>query len=140
MDLLPAKNRVLAACRGDIQEDHPLLRWAEALADLHQERLSTEPVARAAVDQRRAALVDSIDQWANRGLPPSLGGARLHTESLGSVVDRLAMFTACAYAALASTSEWELWDAWERLAELAVGYDDLKDEVATGRRRLPGGR
>ncbi|WP_175585881.1 hypothetical protein [Nocardia cyriacigeorgica] len=40
-------------------------------------------------------------------------------------------------AALADGSG-ELGDAWERLAELAVGYDDLASEVAAGRRRLPG--
>lgn len=42
-------------------------------------------------------------------LPPSLGCARIR----------------------------ELWDAWRRLAELTVGYDDLTDEAAAGHPRNP---
>ncbi|MFF3226203.1 DUF4254 domain-containing protein [Nocardia suismassiliense] len=91
------------------------------------------------IDVRRARLVRDIDRWVTLQLPPSHGAAYIHTETVGAVIDRLAQFTACAFAALASASQWELGDAWEQLAELAVGYDDLAAEVCAGRRRLPGG-
>ncbi|QIS11164.1 hypothetical protein [Nocardia arthritidis] len=51
----------------------------------------------------------------------------------------VAKFIARAYAALASRVERELGDAWERLAELTVGYADLVAEMSAGRRRLRGG-
>ncbi|WP_306359988.1 DUF4254 domain-containing protein [Nocardia sp. CC227C] len=140
MDTLPPKDRVLAACRGTVHGDHPVLRWASELAEVHHRRITANPVAHNDIEQQRAALIRAIDQWVAARLPPSPGCARIHTESLGAVIDRLSKFTACAFAALATADEWELWDAWQRLAELAVGYDDLTDEVATGRRRLPGTR
>ncbi len=136
---LPPKHRLLAACRGDAHDDHPLLTAARDLTALHESRLSAGLAQAESIDQCRARLVRDIDRWVTAQLRPSLGAARVHTETVGSVVDRLAEYTALAYAALASSSNWVLGDAWERLAELAVGYEDLKDEVGTGQRRLPGG-
>ncbi|WP_328290671.1 DUF4254 domain-containing protein [Nocardia aurantiaca] len=92
---------------------------------------------RDSIEQQRRALIHDIDNWVANQVLPTLGCARLHTESLGAVIDRLSKFSACALAALTSADDSELWHAWERLAQLAVGYDDLKDEVSTGRRRLP---
>ncbi|NNH71024.1 DUF4254 domain-containing protein [Nocardia uniformis] len=137
MEPFPSKNRMLAACRGDTECAHPLLRWACELSKIHQQLLDADESMRTTTDQRRTALVRDIDQWIARELPPALGCARLHTETMGTVIDRLAKFTASANAALTSTAEVELWDSWERLAELAVGYEDLKDEISCGRRRLP---
>ncbi|MFF3566979.1 hypothetical protein ACFYXQ_04265 [Nocardia jiangxiensis] len=71
-------------------------------------------------------------------LPPAHVAARVHTETLGAVVDRFAQLTAAALAALANSTDWYVGDAWERLAELAIGYEDLISEVQSGRRRLPG--
>jgi hypothetical protein len=135
---LPGKNLLLAACRGDAH-DHPLLRSARELAELHELRLGASRERADEIDQERVGLVRAIDQWVAGQLTPSLGAARVHTETVGAVVDRLGQFTACAFAALAGGSNSELGDAWERLAELAIGYEDLKDEVLVGRRRLPGG-
>lgn len=98
MDPLPSKGRVLAACRGNIQGDHPVLRWASELAEVHNRRLATDPAGRNEIEQRRVTLIHDIDQWVASQLPPSLGCARLHTESLGAVIDRLSKFTACACA------------------------------------------
>ncbi|MCU1648844.1 MAG: hypothetical protein JWN03_9119 [Nocardia sp.] len=137
MELLPAKSLILAACRGDVRDNHPVLRWASDLSDLHQQLLSTSGSMRDEIDCWRTELIGDINLWVAQQLPPSLGCARLHTESLGAVIDRLAKFTACAFAELSGTGEWELREAWERLAELAVGYEDLTEEVSTGRRRLP---
>ncbi|WP_040815777.1 DUF4254 domain-containing protein [Nocardia concava] len=137
MELLPTKNHVLSACRGDAPGNHPLLQWAAELSLTHQQLLNADGAAREPIDERRVELIRNIDRWVARELTQPLGCARLHTETLGAVIDRLAMFTVHANAALTGTREWELWDSWERLAELAVGYEDLKDEVSTGRRRLP---
>ncbi|MEV6429052.1 DUF4254 domain-containing protein [Nocardia sp. NPDC051463] len=135
---LPGKNLILAACRGDVH-DHPLLRSARELAEMHELRLGASREQADEIDSERVRLVRDIDRWVLGHLPPSLGAARVHTETVGAVVDRLGQLTACAFAALASGSKEQLGDAWERLAELAIGYEDLKDEVAVGRRRLPGG-
>ncbi|WP_280235577.1 DUF4254 domain-containing protein [Nocardia cyriacigeorgica] len=137
---LPEKHRLLHACRTEMYTDHPMLRLAYQLTSLHERRLcgSRATLAdRETIDIERRRLIRDIDSWVNSQLPPAPGSARLHTETLGSIVDRLAQYTADAYAALAGTST-DLGDAWERLAELAVGYDDLAAELAAGRRRLPG--
>ncbi|NEW42127.1 DUF4254 domain-containing protein [Nocardia cyriacigeorgica] len=140
---LPEKHRLLHACRTQMYTDHPMLRLAYQLTALHERRLcgSRETIGdREAIDDidtERRRLVRDIDSWVTAQLPPTPGSARLHTETLGAIVDRLARYTADAYAALADASN-DLGDAWERLAELAVGYDDLASELVAGRRRLPG--
>ncbi|WP_067699894.1 DUF4254 domain-containing protein [Nocardia jejuensis] len=137
-DTLPPKNQVLQACRGISFPEHPMLCAAHDLAALHERRLAASPQALAELDTIRTDLVHRIDCWVTTQLPPSHGAARVHTETLGAVVDRLARLTATAYAALAHASGHELAIVWENLAELAVGYEDLASEVCTGRRRLPG--
>lgn len=137
-DTLPSKNQVLQACRGTGQPRHPLLRAAHDLTALHERLLAAEPDETVKLDTIRTDLVHEIDCWVTAQLPPSHGAARVHTETLGAVIDRLARLTAAAYAALARESGVELTMAWEHLAELAVGYEDLASEVSTGRRRLPG--
>ncbi|WP_280384217.1 DUF4254 domain-containing protein [Nocardia wallacei] len=139
MELFPPKNHMLAACRGDTGRDHVLLRCAKELGELHERRLAEGAALVAQIDTRRSELRASADCWVHDRLPPSHGCARVHTEGLGSVIDRLAEFTARAYAALAGATEWDLFDAWETLAELGVAYEDLTAEVTTGHRRLPGG-
>ncbi|MGQ4614758.1 DUF4254 domain-containing protein [Nocardia sp. R7R-8] len=117
--------------------DHPVLSWARELAELHVRRLTTELAAVGDIDESRVELIRAVDRWIEMRLPAARGGAYLHTESLGAVVDRLAQLSACAYAAMVAEQEWDLWIAWERLAELAIGYDDLVSELSSGRRRLP---
>lgn len=129
---------MLQACRGDVDTDHPLLRAARELTTLHERRLVARETARE-IDEYRVREVRAIDRWVAADLPVAHGGAYLHTETVGAILDRLAYLTVCAYAALSDESDWELWFAWERLAELAVGYEDLVDELSTGRRRLPTG-
>jgi hypothetical protein len=140
MNVLPSKKDVLAACRGEIDIDHALLHSICVLAGLHEERLSASRERIAEIDTRRTELTREIDRWIDHRLPPAHGSARIHTETVGAVVDRLAQLTVRAYAILVGTAPyWELCDAWELVAELAVAYQDLVDEVAVGRRRLPGG-
>ncbi|MBF6330487.1 DUF4254 domain-containing protein [Nocardia transvalensis] len=116
-----------------------MLRAAHALTELHEQRLGCDPVRKAEIDELRARLIRRIDRWIHENLPPAPGSARIHTETMGAIVDRLSLLTASAYAALASADDCELGEVWEGLAELAVGYEDLVEEVASGRRRLPGG-
>jgi hypothetical protein len=136
---LPTKSELLHACRGLECDRHPILRAAHALTELHERRLSTTGPENTDVDTERAGHIADIDRCVTSSLPPAHGSARVHTETLGAVVDRVARFTATAYAALASPVDWRLGDAWERLAELAIGYEDLVAELQEGRRRLPGG-
>ncbi|MGY2063638.1 DUF4254 domain-containing protein, partial [Nocardia gipuzkoensis] len=49
------------------------------------------------MESRRAELLSEIDQCVARSLPPAHGAARIHTETMGAVVDRMARFTALAY-------------------------------------------
>ncbi|MEV6070409.1 DUF4254 domain-containing protein [Nocardia sp. NPDC052001] len=100
--------------------------------------MAAGPDAKDEFDGLRDELVQAIDCWVTSRLPPSHGAARVHTETMGAVIDRLAQLTAHAYAALTHAPGPELTRIWERLAELAVGYEDLASEVCTGRRRLPG--
>ncbi|MFX0580091.1 DUF4254 domain-containing protein [Nocardia nepalensis] len=135
---LPRKGEVLRACRGVEHAAHPLLRAVYELTCLHESRLA-DHCRTDDIDCRRAKLVRQINHWVHAHLPPAHGSASVHTETLGAVLDRLAQYTATAYAALASATDYDLGDAWEALAELAIGYEDLADELAAGRRRLPGG-
>lgn len=136
---LPGKNRVLQACRGIDYGDHLVLRLAHDLAELHERRLSAGSDVVVEIDRARANLVKGIDDWAAASLPPAIGAAYVHTETVGAIVDRLAQFTAHAFAALAGGPVADLGNVWERLAELAIGYEDLVEQVHTGHRRLPGG-
>lgn len=136
---LPTKYEVLHACRGVEFDRHPILRAAHALTELHERRPGTGCAAIAKMDRERARRIAEIDRCVTASLPPAHGSAHVHTETLGAVVDRLAQLTAAAIAALTNSTGWYLGDAWECLAELAIGYEDLISEVQSGRRRLPGG-
>lgn len=133
---LPPKDLVLEACTGRLITDHPVLRSAHELAHLHI-AAQRVPDARNLL-HRRLELIRRIDHWLARELPPAHGGAHLHTESVGAVVDRLARYTASARLSLLSDDTTvERHYAWHRLAELAVGYGDLAYEVGAGIRRIP---
>ncbi|MGK8553997.1 DUF4254 domain-containing protein [Nocardia gipuzkoensis] len=134
---LPTKELVLHACRATPRGDHPILASAHLLGGLHQRRLLTEPGGANLIDQHRAGLVVAIDRWVASEMPLPHGGAFMHTETVGMVIDRLAQFSASAHDILPAAPEWAVHDAWERLAELALGYEDLAYEVAAGLRRLP---
>ncbi|MBF6334452.1 DUF4254 domain-containing protein [Nocardia abscessus] len=137
MEPLPTKEFVLHACRSVPSRDHPILASAHLLAGLHKRRLRCELDGADDIDRQRARLVLAIDRWVATEAPLPHGGAHMHTETVGMVVDRLAQFSACAYEILSGAPEWAVHNAWERLAELALGYEDLAYEVAAGLRRLP---
>ncbi|WP_378738817.1 DUF4254 domain-containing protein [Nocardia brasiliensis] len=132
---LPTRGQVLQACRGTAG-DHPLLRAARELTVLHERSLAARE-STSKLDEYRARQVRDIDCWVTAHLPVPHGGAYLHTETVGAILDRLARLAACAHAALSRGSDRDLRFAWERLAELAIGYEDLTIELSSGRRRLP---
>ncbi|GAA5048866.1 DUF4254 domain-containing protein [Nocardia callitridis] len=138
--VFPPKNALLQACRGTITADHPLLHWAHQLTELHERKRAAPESTHPDVDRHRTTLITTIDHWITNNLPPTHGSAMIHTESAGTVIDRLANLTSHAYAALTSPHEQDLWKTWEHLAQLAIGYEDLATDVHTGRRRLPGAR
>jgi len=91
------------------------------------------------LNHRRVELVESVDRWAAQHVPQS-AGATLHTETLGSVIDRLAIASVRA-ANLAVQGEVErAYLACEQLFELGTAYDSLLDDVRAGRRRVPSWR
>lgn len=137
MEPLPSKEQILDACRTAPENGHPVLESTYLLAGLHIRRLRCAAGTTEPIDRHRARLVIAIDRWVATELPPAHGGAYLHTETIGSVIDRIAQFSAGAYDALENAAPATVHSAWQRLAELAVGYQDLAAEVATGIRRLP---
>ncbi|MEU6585131.1 DUF4254 domain-containing protein [Nocardia sp. NPDC046763] len=136
MHPLPPKHLLLQACRGLPPDDHPVLRCAGLLADLHERRL-TRAGGTDRIDHDRARLVHDIDCWVAAELPKAARDAHLHTETVGTVVDRLAQFSALAYLTLAMSPDDAVHDAAQRLTELAIAYEHLAGELAAGRRRLP---
>ncbi|RJO77206.1 DUF4254 domain-containing protein [Nocardia panacis] len=134
---LPTKEQVLDAVRIAPRGGHPVLDSAYLLAGLHKHRPHAKTVAVVAIDTHRTRIVHDIDRWVAVELPLPPGGAHMHTESVGTVVDRLAEYSVAAHAALYTEPEWAIHAAWDRLAQLAIGYEDLVHEVSAGLRRLP---
>jgi hypothetical protein len=158
-EILPQSASIIEAFRRGAGGCHPgqfVLHMAYGLADRHQQQWNAEDVSRApgasaediASSKRlidefnacRVAAVDQIDQWVAEEIPNHMD-ASLHTETLGSVVDRLAIAWVRASTLInigASRERARL--SLRQLAELAHAYDDLVRDVATGRRRLPAWR
>ncbi len=157
-ELLPKSAVLIGAFRGDpdvASHGHPLVRTAEALGAHHHQQWAAEDNSRAAIDvdelarakrlidelnARRVELVEQIDKWiaAETTARPE---ASLHTETLGSVIDRLAIAWVRANHLTTATGDLQLArDALRQLAELAGAYDDLVRDLAAGRRRLPAWR
>ena len=135
---LPSKYQLLRACRGDVRGGHPLLHGAHRLTVLHAQRRCSDRDGADVVDRARALLIAELDQWITGRFPPAHGAASIHTETVGSVINRLAYYTAGVDAAFRSARAAELRHLWGKLGELAVAYSDLASEVQRGVRRLPG--
>ncbi|MFF0500749.1 DUF4254 domain-containing protein [Nocardia aobensis] len=135
---LPPKYQLLQACRGDIRTGHPLLHGAHRLAVLHAQRRHCDRDGADVVDRARELLIAELDHWITGRFPPAHGAASIHTETLGSVIDRLAYYTASVDAAFAEARAAELRYLWGKLGELAVAYSDLVSDIQRGVRRLPG--
>jgi len=145
--ILPSSDLLLRACRGHRVIGGPLMWFARDLAVLHERRLigrggaepDNSPAVIVEIDRRRTELVMAIDDWISRSIPQHRLGATLHTETVGSVIDRIAEASVRAHHALMTldANDEILHIAWHHLAELADAYDDLITDVLAGRRRLP---
>lgn len=136
---------------------HPVLLAAGQLAAGHREQWDAEDACRDAgaddhalaaskraidlMNGARAELVEEVDAWAVAALHGTAEAA-LHTETLGQVVDRLAVawVRSRQLAQLAGDTPRErpiARAALRQLAELCDAYDDLVRDLREGRRRLP---
>jgi len=128
---------VLAACRGLPHADHPMLDAVGELTELHEIRERTPARDLAKLERRREQLVRAIDRWITLATPVPDISARLHAETVGSLIDRLAQLTVQAYVESAHAPHTVYYDAWVRLHELADRYQDLIGELRAGTGRLP---
>ncbi|WP_418153961.1 DUF4254 domain-containing protein [Actinoalloteichus caeruleus] len=158
-ELLPRSASIIEAFREATRSDHPgqlVLSTATELAAQHGQQWQAEDVSRACgvsaeaiaeskrfiddLNARRVALVERIDEWVSAQLR-SRADAPLHTETLGSVVDRLAIAWVRLNSLINTNNARDAARlALRQLAELADAYDDLIRDVATGQRRLPAWR
>lgn len=157
--MLPRSASIIEAFRAGPeheQQTSPLLGVARGLAAHHRRQWHAEDASRAPgasaediaagkrlIDQlnaQRVELVEQIDTWATReiGSPVS---ASLHTETLGSVIDRLAIAWVRAEILISAAAGRDTARlALRQLAELAAAYDDLVRDIVAGTRRLPAWR
>ncbi|NEW32782.1 DUF4254 domain-containing protein [Nocardia cyriacigeorgica] len=89
------------------------------------------------IDWQRSTLMHIIDKGVTASTPTPFPAARVHTETVGRVVDRIAQFTVGAYRTLTGTDDDDYHQACARLAEVSTAYQDLINELAAGTRRLP---
>lgn len=136
--IIPGRDTLLAACRGLLHDDHPMLEAAGELVQLHEIRERTPTSEMAKLERRRAQLVRSIDRWVTLAMPVPNSAAQLHSETVGQMVDRMARVTTQAFMSLSGAPEAVFRDAWLQLNELADSYQDLVDGLREGTRRLPG--
>jgi hypothetical protein len=134
--------------------EHGVVGIAAALAAGHVQQWHAEDRNRAAQDaaedaavaewkrmidalnDRRVDLVEQINRWVAEAIPDQDTGA-LHTETIGSVIDRLAIAWVRARNTRACADRERAQRAVRQLAELGQAYDALITDVTAGRRRLP---
>jgi hypothetical protein len=158
-EILPRSASIIEAFRGGPGHDHPsqlVLDIAYDLANHHQRQWDAEDVSRASdasaediaaskrlideLNARRVTVVEQIDQWV-AGQIRNRADASLHTETLGSVIDRLAIAWVRANSLINTNNARDRARlSLHQLAELANAYDDLVRDVAAGQRRLPAWR
>lgn len=158
-EVLPRSASIIEAFRARTRSDFPrqrVLDTANELAAHHQRQWHAEDACRAPgvtsediaagkrlideLNARRVALVEQVDEWVASQIR-SRADASLHTETFGSVVDRLAIAWVRANSLInANDARDRARVALRQLAELADAYDDLVRDVAAGQRRLPAWR
>lgn len=140
---------------GDSPGHRHIVQVAARLAEHHQRQWTAEDVSRApgasdadvaaskrtidGLNMARVDLVDQIDEWVG-GRVHSRETASLHTETLGSVVDRLAIAWVRSNNLASAGPSDRARLALTQLVELADSYDDLVRDLAAGQRRLPAWR
>ncbi|MGW4331134.1 DUF4254 domain-containing protein [Nocardia sp. NPDC004573] len=156
---LPGKDAVLAACRGLLCTDNPVLESARELATVHELRwnllLSIDDIVEygryrelgrimdwaelvhSVIDERRRTLVVSIDEWVEFAVPPARPRAPLQAETVGDVIDRLALLTVQTYVELTNQPVPAALTVHAELDTLGAAYERLVCGLSAGLRRLP---
>jgi hypothetical protein len=133
---LPSAEGLCSAIRGHHIDPHPVAQLAGEFGTLYQPAWAHTLECWC----RRQELKRAVDHWASRHLPPPHPDAKLHTETLGAVIDRLARTQVRAYHLLMTVEDVaapHVHAAWYRLAELVDGYTALADALARRAARLP---
>lgn len=145
---LPRSGAVMQALGGHRAEVHPLLEVVGRLARHHQRQWDAEDASRApeatvehkrridALNAERMGLVSELDAWASAALPSD--APQVHTETLGSVLDRIAIAWVRAGKLLGAGAMAVQAEA--QLSELAQAYDQLVVAVLLQERRFPTSR
>lgn len=150
---LPRSAAIIEAFRSGTEPADELLRLAARLARQHQDQWAAETVSRdpsATTEQiaaskrtidtlngSRAALIELLDEHVTTRISTGAGPAPLHTETVGSVIDRLGIAWVRANNLLADSTRERARQALDQLRGLATGYDDLVREIRAGKRRVP---
>ncbi|WP_280236858.1 DUF4254 domain-containing protein [Nocardia cyriacigeorgica] len=136
-----AQDLIDALHRGDTgggasTDRHPVTRCARYLATLHPYTAAEDVTDTAA---QRDSLIHAIDVWTQNHVPQHRRGTVLHTETLGTVVDRIvaAYMRVQHLKASGAPHRPGVTDAEHRLAQLVESYTGLVQEVSAGVRRLP---
>jgi hypothetical protein len=153
---LPRSAAIIEAFRCGTEPADELLRLAARLARQHQDQWTAETVSRnpsATAEQiaaskrmidtlnaSRAALIELLDEHIAARISPGAGPAPLHTETVGSVIDRLGISWVRANNLLADGPRERARQALDQLRGLATAYDDLVREITAGTRRVPAWR
>jgi hypothetical protein len=133
---LPSASALICALAGQFLSG-TVCRRAHELVEIHQ-RAHVGADSFQQLNSRRADLVRALDRWARR-LPPPSPGARAHSDSLGTLIDRMADVAAHAFHLLRTDEIGgdRMHAAWTHLAVLELEYADLVRDVAAGRRYVP---
>ncbi|WP_433205114.1 DUF4254 domain-containing protein [Nocardia sp. CA-107356] len=135
---IPGRDQLLAAIRGWEYEFHPMLNAAYTLMRLHQGAVTfTEAAQWGLFADRRIMLMRGIDRWVEGATPIPDAEAFLHTETVGSVVDRLAWISAMLSEAEDEPDDVSFEDIWTQLDDIANGYQDLVNDLCSGIKRVP---
>lgn len=153
---LPGSADLIGAFRDERHARSILLRIAGELAGQHQEQWDAETVSRdssASADSvaaskkridvmnaRRATLIEAIDREAASMVSGAAADMPLHTETIGSVIDRLGISWVRANKMIDCGDHDRARCAIGQLHELAAAYDDLVRDIREGRRRVPSWR
>ncbi|GAB4584886.1 DUF4254 domain-containing protein [Nocardia sp. IFM 10818] len=136
---LPDWHELLAAFgghRGGRPDDHPVVRSAARLAELHRNRRE-DPGHASEIDCRRAELIALIDNWVLLEFGPA---PDRHPSSPGGFVDRMAAAQVRANRLLHTSDDLSgvlVHTAWYRLAALADGWTDFVDAITHRERPAP---
>lgn len=141
---------VFSGLREPSQRDLPVVVLVRALVATHLSQWDAEDASRSAssdhdvarakalidaLNARRVTLVEQIDDHVGDLLSVK-ATAPLHTETVGSVVDRLTIAWVRSFKLSESRSDLASV-AQRQLLELATAYDDLVRDIAAGTRRVP---